>query len=71
VPSEFDPSKTSTVAFASELPEIDGVVSLVRAPVVGDVIDGAAGATVSIVSEIAVEAELSLPAPSLAFAVIE
>jgi len=48
-----------------------GVLSLVVVLLAGLVIEGASGATVSIVTLIAVEAEEVLLAASVAFAVIE
>jgi hypothetical protein len=68
VPSEFEPSNTSTVALASEVPEMVGVVSLVRAPLLGEVILGAEGAAVSTATVTVVEKPLSFPAISVAFA---
>ena len=70
VPREVLPLKTSTVLFASAVPVIVGVVSLVVvAAVVND--DGALGAVVSTVIDNAEEAEDVLPAASVAVAVME
>ena len=69
VPKEEEPLKRVTVEFASAVPEIVGVESLVDEDVDKDV--GASGAVASIVMERAEEAEEVLPAESVAFAVNE
>ena len=69
VPKEEEPLKRVTVEFASAVPEIVGVESLVDEDVDKDV--GASGAVASIVMERAEEAEEVLPAESVAVAVNE
>jgi len=69
VPKEEEPLKRVTVEFASAVPEIVGVESLVDEDVDKDV--GASGAVVSIVMERAEEAEEVLSAESVAVAVNE
>jgi hypothetical protein len=59
------------VAFASEVPVMVGVLSFVRLPVVGEVITGAVGMAVSMVSVIAVDGALWFSAASVAVAVTE
>ena len=66
VPSETAPSKTSTVAPTSPVPERDGVSEYA----LNTSIVGAAGLTVSIVSEATLESALVLPATSVADAVM-
>ena len=71
MPSVSPSLRTVMVEFASAVPEIGRDELLVVVPSVGAVITGAAGALVSTVSAIAVEARLvELPA-SVAVAVIE
>ena len=69
VPKEEEPLKRVTVEFASAVPEIVGVESLVDEDVDKDV--GASGAVESIVIERPVEAEEILPAESVAVVVNE
>ena len=69
VPKEEEPLKRVTVEFASAVPEIVGVESLVDEEVDKDV--GASGAVASMVMERAEEAEEVLSAESVAFAVNE
>ena len=69
VPKEEEPLKSVTVEFASAVPEIVGVESLVDEDVDKDV--GASGAVVSTVIDKAEEAEEVLPAESVAVAVNE
>jgi hypothetical protein len=71
VPREFAASNTSTVEFASAVPEKVGVESFTIAPSVGEVMLGAAGAVASIVKAMATDAALVLVAASVALAVIE
>ena len=68
VPKEEEPLKRVTVEFASAVPEIVGVESLVKEE---ETINGVSGAVASIVMERAEEAEEVLPAESVAFAVNE
>ena len=63
------PSRIVTVLLASAVPAIVGLLLFVEADVV--VIAGAVGTVVSTVSVIAVEAADTLPAASVALAVIE
>ena len=69
VPKEEEPLKRVTVEFASAVPEIVGVESVVAEEVDKDV--GASGAVASIVIESPEEADDTLPAESVAFAVNE
>ncbi len=69
VPKEEEPLKRVTVEFASAVPVIVGVESLVEEDVDKDV--GASGAVASIVIDKAEEAEEVLPAESVAVAVNE
>ena len=69
VPKEEEPLKRVTVEFASAVPEIVGVESLVKEEEI--IVGAAAGAVASIVMERAEEAEEVLPAESVAFAVNE
>ncbi len=69
VPKEEEPLKRVTVEFASAVPEIVGVESLVDEDVDKDV--GASGAVVSTVIDRAEETEEVLPAASAAVAVNE
>ena len=68
VPKEEEPLKRVTVEFASAVPEIVGVESLVKEE---ETINGASGTVASIVMDKAEEAEEVLPAESVAFAVNE
>ena len=68
VPKEEEPLKRVTVEFASAVPEIVGVESLVNDE---ETINGASGAVASIVIERAEEVDDTLPAESVAFAVNE
>jgi hypothetical protein len=65
-PREDEPSKTSTAAFASALPDSEMTSESSTAPSAGDTIDGAAGAWVSIRTVRALEALERLPAASVA-----
>ncbi|MDO9173598.1 MAG: hypothetical protein Q7V62_02265 [Actinomycetota bacterium] len=69
VPIALPPSRIVTVEFASALPAIAGVVSLVTVSTAGVVIDGAAGTAVSTVITRAVDAGLVSPAASVEVAV--
>ena len=69
VPKEEEPLKRVTVEFASAVPVIVGVESLVEEDVDKNV--GASGAVASIVIDKAEEAEEVLPAASVAVAVNE
>ena len=69
VPKEEEPLKRVTVEFASAVPEIVGVESLVDEDVDKDA--GASGAVASMVIDKAEEAEEVLPAASVAVAVNE
>ena len=69
VPKEEEPLKRVTVEFASAVPEIVGVESLVDEDVDKDA--GASGAVASMVIDKAEEAEEVLPAESVAVAVNE
>ena len=78
VPSDVAPSSNSTVLFASAVPVIVGVSSLVLSsvlelplslPASRSGVDGVAGADVSIVTVNADEAALAFPAASVAVAV--
>ena len=69
VPKEEEPLKRVTVEFASAVPEIVGVESLVKEEEI--IVGAAAGAVASTVMERAEEAEEVLPAASVAFAVNE
>ena len=71
VPSVNPSLKTVIVVLASAVPEIGSDELLVVVPSVGAVITGAAGAPVSTVRAIAVEARLVLFPASVAVAVIE
>jgi len=70
LPSTVAPFFTRTVALASAVPlmEMEAVL-FTKAPVVGVLMDGAAGATVSIVIVTEVDAEPVFPAASVALAV--
>ena len=68
VPKEEEPLNRVTVEPASAVPEIIGVESLVNDE---ETINGASGAVVSIVIESPEEADDTLPAESVAFAVNE
>ena len=70
VPKEEEPLNRVTVEPASAVPEIAGVVSLVVVEEVAKEV-GASGAVVSIVIESPEEADDTLPAESVAFAVNE
>ena len=71
VPSVTPSLKTVMVEFASAVPEIGSEALFVVVPSVGAVMMGAAGALVSTVRVIAVEARLVLFPASVAVAVIE
>lgn len=60
--------RTVTVLFASEVPDITGVVLLVELPLAGVATTGAAGAVVSTVKLLVLEAAETLPAASVAVA---
>ena len=70
VPIDTAAMKTSTVLFASAVPDKVGAAVFTAVPVVGDVISGAAGSMVSTVTVTAgVDATPVLPAASVAVAV--
>ena len=69
VPKEEEPLKRVTVEFASAVPIIVGVESLVKEE--ETIVGAAAGAVASMVMERAEEAGEVLPAESVAFAVNE
>lgn len=71
VPRDVVPSNISTVEFGSAVPEIGGVGFVVEELLIGSVITGAPGATVSmIIFTAGEEAGLVFPAASVAVAVI-
>ncbi len=69
VPSEVPSAKISTVELASAVPDIAGLLLLVKLPLAGDVITGLAGAAVSTVKETASETGDVLDAESVDVAV--
>jgi hypothetical protein len=71
VPATAPSKKTVTLLLASAVPEMTGVGVFTMAPLAGVTTTGAAGATVSTMKEWGPEAELVLPAASVARAVTE